>query len=369
MRAAVRHGPGKPLIVEDLALDDPVPDEVQVAIDACAICHSDLVYVDGGWAVEYPVVLGHEAAGQVVAIGTSSRAGQLTVGTRVVVSLIRTCGKCLACQRGHDVACSGRLRLRDRSPLSDASGRPVTQGLHTGAFADSVVVHRSQCVPIPDDLPATSAALLGCGVLTGVGAVTNTARVEAGEAVVVVGCGGVGLATVQGSRIANAEPVVAVDPLASKRKAALRFGATHAIDPAEDVPEAVRAATGGRLADHVFVTTASTSAMTSAIDLVAPMGTLVLVGMPDDGVTTRVDTGLLSARNQSILGSKMGTSRLAVDIPALVDHWRAGRLDLEGMVTSTHPLQEIGDAISQMRGGSAIRTVVCPGAQIEGSVV
>jgi S-(hydroxymethyl)glutathione dehydrogenase/alcohol dehydrogenase len=193
--------------------------------------------------------------------------------------------------------------------------------------------------------------------------------VEAGEAVVVVGCGGVGLATVQGSRIANAEPVVAVDPLASKRKAALRFGATHAIDPAEDVPEAVRAATGGRLADHVFVTTASTSAMTSAIDLVAPMGTLVLVGMPDDGVTTRVDTGLLSARNQSILGSKMGTSRLAVDIPALVDHWRAGRLDLEGMVTSTHPLQEIGDAISQMRGGSAIRTVVCPGAQIEGSVV
>ena len=192
MRAVVCHGPGAPLLVEDLTLADPDPDEVRVAIEACGICHSDLTYVDGGWAVDYPVVLGHEAAGRGTEVG--GKADRLLVDEKVVVSLIRSCGQCRACLRGHDVACTGRIRLHDHSPLTDPAGNPVTQGLYTGAFADAVVVHRSQCVSVPDDLPSTSAALLGCGVLTGVGAVTNTAQVDAGEAGGVGGCGGVGLA-------------------------------------------------------------------------------------------------------------------------------------------------------------------------------
>lgn len=359
VRAAVCHGPGAPLLVEDLTLADPGPDEVRVAIEACGICHSDLTYVDGGWAVDYPVVLGHEAAGRVTEVG--GKADGPVVGEKVVVSLIRSCGQCRACRRGHDVACTGRMHLHDHSPLTDPAGNPVTQGLYTGAFADAVVVHRSQCVPVPEDLPSTSAALLGCAVLTGVGAVTNTARVDAGEAVVVVGCGGVGLAAVQGARIAGADPIVAVDPLPNKRDAALRFGATHAVDADDDVTEAVRAATGGQLADHVLVTTPAPAAMAGALDLAAPMGTLILVGIPDDGVTTEFDTGLLAVRNQSILGSKMGTSRPAVDVPLLVEHWRAGRLDLDGMVTSVHPLEGIAGAVAEMRSGAAIRTVVCPG--------
>ena len=358
VRAAVCHGKGEALLVEDLILADPGPDEVRVAIEACGICHSDLTYVDGGWAVDYPVVLGHEAAGQVTEVGSES--DKLLVGEKVVVSLIRSCGQCRACQRGHAVACAGQIRLHSRSPLTDVVGNPVTQGLYTGAFADAVVVHRSQCVPIPEDLPSTSASLLGCGVLTGVGAITNTARVAGGDAVVVLGCGGVGLAAVQGARIAGADPIVAVDPLRNKRDAALRFGATYAVDTHNDANEAVRASTGGRLADHVLVTTPAPTAMVGALDLLAPMGALTVVGIPNDGVTNEFDTGLLAARNQSILGSKMGTSQLMIDVPILVEHWRTGRLDLDGMVTSVYPLEAIGEAVAEMRSGSAIRTVVCP---------
>ena len=359
IRAAVSRGVGLPPSIENLHLDAPGPDEVRVVVEACAVCHSDLSYVDGTWATDFPLVLGHEASGRVADVGHGVH--DLSTHDPVVVSLVRTCGECRACRKGHEVACTGNLSLNDRSPLSDADGNRIPQGLNVAAFATQVVVHRSQVVRLPDGFDLVEASLLGCSVLTGSGAVTNTAQVGRGDAVIVVGCGGVGVGAIQAARIAGAEPILAVDPEADKRKAALGFGATHTVDPVgDDVAVAIRSATGGRLADHLLVTTGAPAALDGAIDLLAPMGQLVIVGMPGDDVTIDVAPSWLAAANKSILGSKMGGARVSVDVPALLAHHRAGRLDLGGMVSTTHPLDELEEAFGEVRRGEVLRTVILP---------
>lgn len=359
IRAAVCRGVGEPQSIEQLLLAAPGPDEVRVRIDACAVCHSDLMYVDGGWATDFPLVMGHEAAGCVVEVGPGI--DDIGVGNQVVVSLVRSCGECPNCRRGHHVTCSGDFGLDRHGPLTDGTGSPVAQGLNTGAFAEQVVVHRSQVVSHPADVPSTSASLLACGVLTGAGAVHNTARVQTGDVVVVVGCGGVGIGAIQGARLAGAEPIVAVDPLPDKRESALVLGASHAVDPVSgDVAAVLREATGGRLADHLFITTAAPSALGGAVELLAPMGALVLVGMPPDGIAFEIDPTMLAAANQRILGSKMGTVRLAHDIPRLIGHYQAGDFELDALVTTTHPLEDIDLAFDEVRRGEVLRTVILP---------
>ena len=360
IQAAVCHGPGESLVLEEIEISKPSLNEVRVTVEACAICHSDLAYIDGDWKIDYPVVLGHEVAGKISEIGQGTET-DLKIGDRVVVSLIRTCGQCLACQRGHHVACTAKLGLHDQNPLKSKLGEKITQGLNTGGFAEEVLVHLSQCVPVTTNLPVTSAALLGCGVMTGVGSVVNTAQVTPGSSVVIIGCGGVGVAAIQAARISKAKSIIAIDPVLSKRKIALDFGATHAVDPDQDLAETVMSATGGYLADFVFVTTASPSAITSGSKLLAAMGSLVLVGMPADGVKSEFDPGMIAAQNQKILGSKMGTAKPETDIPMMVKFWEKGSLELESMVSSVHPLSEIANAIEEIRGGSVVRTVVCPG--------
>ncbi len=359
VRAAVCRGVGEPQSIEHLVLAAPGPGEVRVRIDACAVCHSDLMYTDGGWATDFPLVMGHEAAGCILETGPA--VADVAVGDQVVVSLVRSCGECPACRRGHHVTCSGEFALDRHSPLTDGTGSPVAQGLNTGAFAEQVVVHRSQVVPHPADVPSTSASLLACGVLTGAGAVHNTAQVQAGDVVVVVDCGGVGIGAIQGARLAGAEQIVAVDPLPDKRESALLLGASHAVDPVSgDVAAVLREATGGRLADHLFITTAAPSALDNAVELLAPMGALVLVGMPPDGIAFEVDPTMLAAANQRILGSKMGTVRLADDIPRLIDHYRAGDFELDALVTTTHSLEDIDLAFEEVRRGEVLRTVILP---------
>ncbi len=359
VRAAVCRGVGEPQSIEHLVLAAPGPGEVRVRVDACAVCHSDLMYTDGGWATDFPLVMGHEAAGCILETGPA--VADVAVGDQVVVSLVRSCGECPACRRGHHVTCSGEFALDRHSPLTDGTGSPVAQGLNTGAFAEQVVVHRSQVVPHPADVPSTSASLLACGVLTGAGAVHNTAQVQAGDVVVVVGCGGVGIGAIQGARLAGAEQIVAVDPLPDKRESALLLGASHAVDPVSgDVAAVLREATGGRLADHLFITTAAPSALDNAVELLAPMGALVLVGMPPDGIAFEVDPTMLAAANQRILGSKMGTVRLADDIPRLIDHYRAGDFELDALVTTTHSLEDIDLAFEEVRRGEVLRTVILP---------
>lgn len=356
VRAAVCRAFGEPLAIEELTLAAPGPGEVRVDVAASAICHSDISFIDGLWGGELPAVWGHEAVGRVVEVGDGV---DLALGSTVVVTLIRSCGECHFCRRGHTVACTESWPLDERSPLTDANGAPVHHGLRTAAFAEQVVVHASQCVVVPDDVSAASAALLACGVITGVGAVTNTAGLEPGSTAVVIGCGGVGLNVVQGAALAEASIVVAVDLEQTKLDLARSLGATHVANPAtDDVVATVADATGGVMADYVFVAVGAKAAFDSATALASSMGAIVLVGMPASGVTTEIDPGTIAAMNQRILGSKMGTSVIADDIPELVTAYKAGRLELDRLVSSTVPLERINDAMDEVRSGAALRNVI-----------
>ncbi len=355
--AAVCRAFGAPLVVEEVGLRGPEPGEVLVDLRACAICHSDLAFMDGAWGGMLPAVYGHEAAGVVRACGEG--VGDLVPGDRVVVTLVRSCGHCFYCARGEETACDEAWPPAERTPLVDAAGRAVGQGMGTAAFAEAVVVDRSQLVRVEPDVPFAAAALLACGVLTGVGAVLNTAAVPAGASVVVVGVGGVGLNAVQGARLAGAAPIVALDIVAAKRAAALAFGATAVVDPlAGDAADAVRALTGGRGADYVFVTVGSKAAIEAGMALLRRGGSLVIVGMPATGVTVDLDPTSLAAYGQRVLGSRMGAARLARDIPMLVEHYRAGRLRLDELISGRYPLSAINEAILDARAGSALRNVI-----------
>ena len=356
IRAAVSRDPGGALCLEELCLADPQPEEVRVRIGAVAICGSDIAYVDGKWDCSRPAVFGHEAAGLVDAAGPGATG--VEVGDRVVVTLVRSCGSCRYCVRGEPVACSGRFASDERSPISDYEGMRVEQGLRVGAFASLVLVHRSQVVRIDPEIDLDVAALLSCGVLTGVGAVFNTAEVRPGSHVVVFGSGGVGLNVLQGARLAEASTVTAVDPDPSKLVAAVRFGATHTVRSSDDVVAAVSDATREAMADYVFVATESVAAVEAGFEVLARMGALVLVGMPATGVTTTLDVGSLAGFNQRVLGSKMGSSRPVRDIPKLAALYREGRLELDGLITGRYPFEKINEALDSARRGGALRNLV-----------
>jgi S-(hydroxymethyl)glutathione dehydrogenase/alcohol dehydrogenase len=356
VRAAVCRQFGAPLTIEELVLAAPDAGEVQVRVDAVAICHSDVSQAAGAWGGELPAVYGHEAAGVVVATGGGVG---LAPGQRVVVTLIRSCGECRHCRRGERVACTTSFALDQRSPLTTAAGQPVVHGLRCAAFAEQVVVHASQVVAVDDTIAAAPASLLACGVITGVGAVLNTAGVEPGSSVVVIGCGGVGLNVLQGAVLAGAGVIVAVDLQPAKLELAGTLGATHVANPAtDDVAAVVAEATGASMADYVFVAAGSKPALDSGLPLVASMGALVVVGMPASGVMGSYDPGWLAGLNQRILGSKMGTSVIERDIPALLARYRAGELELDGLISRTFALDQINEAFDEVRSGAALRNVI-----------
>ena len=252
-RAAVCREFGAPLTIENVELAEPGPGEIRVKIKACAICHSDIFYWEGAWGGDLPAVYGHEAAGIVEAVGPGVT--RVKAGDPVVATLIRSCGFCPSCSGGVPVFCEEVFDLDRESPLKDRDGATIVHGMRIGAFAEHVVVHHSQVAPIPADMKLDVASLIACGVLTGFGAVVNTADVGTGASVVVIGCGGVGLNSVQGARVAGAAPIIAVDVAEGKLEAARAFGATHAINAKpEDVAARVAEITDGRKADFVFVT-------------------------------------------------------------------------------------------------------------------
>ena len=357
MRAAVCLAPGEPLVLEEVTLAPPGPGEVEVRIAVCAICHSDVAFLTGAWATSLPAVFGHEAAGVVVEVGAGVR--NVTPGDHVVVTLIRACGRCRSCRQGHGT-CETRFPLDERSPLAlAADGTPLHQGLGTAAFAERVVVDASQVVAIEKEIPLDSAALLACGVITGVGAVTNTARVPPGASVVVVGCGGVGLNAIQGARLVGAKTITAIDVSAAKLAAAGRFGATDGVDAgSEDPAAAVRRLTRGRGADYVLVTVGAARALEQGLAMLAPGGALVIVGMPADGVRINVDPAMLASRGQRILGSKMGGTHIPTEIPDLIALYRQGRLLLDELITARYPLDQINQAIADHRLGASLRNLI-----------
>ncbi len=356
IRAAVVRKFGAPMTIENIELAEPKMGEVQVRMKACAICHSDIVYAQGGWGGELPMVLGHEAAGIVEAVGPGVTRAK--IGDHVAVTLIRSCGGCHYCSAGDGFLCEEVFPLDQQSPLSSA-GQELTHGLRTGAFAEAVVVDQSQIVAVPNDVPMEVVSLMSCGVITGVGAVTNTAKMPAGSHAVVIGCGGVGLNAVQGAALSGARSLIAIDLSDDKLEAAAGFGATHGFNPMSgDVVAQVMAATGGKGADYVFVTVGAKQAIEGAQSYIKKSGTIVVVGMPENGVMTAFDPSTLAAWDQKIIGSKMGSSGVTRDIPWLVDLYQSGKLRLDEMVTGRYKLDQINDAIASTKRGDALRNVI-----------
>jgi S-(hydroxymethyl)glutathione dehydrogenase / alcohol dehydrogenase len=354
MRAAICYEFGQPLVIEEVQLDGPKAGEVKVRLAACAICHSDILYADGGWGGTLPAVYGHEAAGIVEAVGAGVN---LKPGDHVVVSLIRSCGCCYYCSQGEPTLCETRFPLDTQTPLQGKNG-PLVQGLRTGAFAEYVVVEASQAVKIPDSMPLASASLLACGVITGLGAVTHTAKAPAGSSVVVIGLGGVGLNSIQGAVLCGAQPIIGVDTLESKLESAKQFGATHGVLAQRNVKDVVFDLTSGRGADYVFVTVGSAKAMAQGLTLIRRGGTYVQVGMPASGVMLEVESANFAGDAQRILGSKMGSIRPQVDIPKLVNLYQQGRLKLDELITKRYRLEDINEAIAAVKRGEALRNVI-----------
>ncbi len=357
MKAAICYEFGQPLVVEEIELAPPQAGEVRVKLTACAICHSDILFAEGAWGGTLPAVYGHEAAGIVAELGPGVEG--LAVGDHVVVTLIRSCGTCHYCAQGKPYACETKFALDRNSPITKADGSAITHGLRTGAFAEEAVVHASQVVAIPKEVPLESASLLGCGVITGFGAVVNTASVPAYSSVVVIGTGGVGLNSVQGAVQSGASTIIAIDLLDEKLEAARKFGATHVINAIkEDVVAAVKDATEGRGADYVFVTVGATKAIEQSYDLMGKGGAVVLVGMTASDVMTEYCPCNIADNSQRILGSKMGSARIQVDIPSLVALYQQGRLQLDELISGRYRLDEINDAIESVKKGEALRNVV-----------
>jgi Zn-dependent alcohol dehydrogenase len=255
--------------------------------------------------------------------------------------------------------CDTTFHLDEDGPLRSKDGEAIHQGLRTGAFAEHVVVDASQVVRVPKDLPLDSASLLACGVITGLGAVANTAEVRPGSDVAVIGTGGVGLNSVQGAALGDAKTVIAIDLSDDKLAASKGFGATHTVNSAKvDAKDAVRALTQGRGADYVFVTVGAKAAIEEGFGLLCRGGTLVIVGMPASGVTTAFDPATFANESQRVLGSKMGSTRLQVDVPKLVDLYQQGHLKLDELISGRYPLEKINEAVASVKRGEALRNVI-----------
>jgi Zn-dependent alcohol dehydrogenase len=346
-----------PLTVKQLTLADPRHGELLVRIDAAGVCHSDLSVVNGDRPRPMPMALGHEAAATVLALGDPDDR-QFAVGDQVVLVFLPPCGECVDCASGQGYLCpngaaangEGRL-MRGGSRLSDC-GQPVHHHLGISAFATHAVIDRRSAVKVDRDIPSETAALFGCAVLTGVGAVLNTAQVRPGESVLIYGLGGVGLAALLGAVAAGAQPVFAIDPSPEKRALALELGASMAVAPDE----------AGTLAktDVVIETVGKAVVLALAYAAARRGGRIVTVGLPNPSEMLQIPAVSLVADSKTLMGSYLGSSIPSRDIPRYVALWRAGRLPVERLLTSISPLSEINILLDRLADGSAIRQVVKP---------
>ena len=370
IQAAVCRAFGEPLSIETLRLDPPARGEVRIRVLASSICHSDITYMDGGWGGDLPAVFGHEVAGVVTDIGPAAGSvigsANVQVGDRVLVSLLRSCGHCEHCEAGVPTQCVAEFPIDSAPRLADGKGRPVRAGLRVGGFAESVVVDASQAVKIPVDVPDEAACLISCGVMTGFGAAVNTAGVQVGDSVAVIGCGGVGLNCVQGAALAGAFPLAAIDVSGEKLEQARAFGATDTINAmVEDIAGTARALTGGRGFDVALTAVGNARAIEQAMPLLAPDGALVVVGMPPDDERVALNATGLAHKGQRLLGCKMGGSRLRIDVPRLFRLYRGGRLQLDQLVSSRRPLRAINESIELSRRSRSLRHVIVFPGQTE----
>jgi S-(hydroxymethyl)glutathione dehydrogenase/alcohol dehydrogenase len=359
--AAVLDAVGS-LRLEEVELEPPRRDEVLVRLLASGICRSDLSLIDGKWPAPLPMVLGHEGAGVIEAVGEA--VDPTRIGEPVVLTFTPACGHCRFCLHGRVNLCTAAARAMDDGVLLDGStrlrrdGGPIHHLALVSSFATHAVVPASAAIRVPADLDPTLACLLGCGVLTGVMSVTRRANVRPGESVAVLGCGGVGLATIMGARLVSAYPILAVDPVESKRELALRLGATHAVDPAaEDPVTAIRNAVPGGV-DHAFEAIGVPAVAEQAFAATRTGGKTVLIGQPALGVTASFPVYDVTQFEHDVLGTHIGAAIPALDIPTLAVLATVGMLDLDPLVTHRYPLEDIDAAIDASRSWTAGRVVL-----------
>jgi S-(hydroxymethyl)glutathione dehydrogenase/alcohol dehydrogenase len=356
MKAAVFHGPHKPLTIENVDIDKPMGREVLVRTVASGVCHSDLHFVDGFYPFPTPAILGHEAAGIVDAVGP--QVAEFKPGDHVIACLSLFCGHCDYCLTGKTHLCPNRpARAKNEPPKLSWKGQPVNQFANLSAYAEQMLVHENALVKIDDQMPLDRAALIGCGVTTGVGAVLNTARIEPGSTVAVFGAGGVGLAAIQGARIAGARMIIAVDTVAAKLARARDLGATHEVDASKDDPvKTIRTMTNGGV-DYSFEAIGLKIAAEQCFDCIRAGGTATVIGMIPVGQKIELD-GPMFLREKKIQGCSMGSNRFKVDMPRYIELYRQGRLRLDEMITRRGKLEDVNEAFRAMKAGEVARTVL-----------
>ena len=360
MQAAIFRKPHEPLTIESVELDSPGRREVLVRTAASGVCHSDLHLIDGlgRFPLGDPYVLGHEGAGVVEAVGEDVT--YVKPGDHVVACLSGFCGMCEQCLAGHPNLCTGGITVRSASasPRLSLAGRPVVQGFGIASYAERMLLHENSLVRIDPQIPLDRAALVGCGVLTGVGAALRTAAVRPGQTVAVYGCGGVGLSIIQGARIAGARQIIAVDRFDSKLEMAHELGATHTVNSTTGDPvEAIRGLTGSAGVDHAFEAVGNVTLVRQAIQSLAIRGTATIVGvLPPDA---SIEFPWMAIRPECrVQTSRMGSNQFRSDIPNYLELYRQGKLNLDDMITVRRPLSDINDAFRAMTAGEVARTVL-----------
>lgn len=360
MQAAVFRQPHQPLTIESVDIDRPRRREVLVRTAASGVCHSDLHLVEGNgrFPLGQPYVLGHEGSGVVEAVGDDVTYVQ--PGDHIVACLSGFCGMCEQCLAGHPNLCTGGITGRDTAagPRLTLEGQAVVQGFGIASYAEHMLLHENSLVRIDPGIPLDRAALVGCGVLTGVGAALRTAAVRAGQTVAVFGCGGVGLSIIQGARIAGARQIIGVDRYDSKLEMASELGATHTVNSALGDPvEAIRDLTRNAGVDHAFEAVGNAALVRQAIQSLAMRGTATIVGvLPPDA---SIEFPWMAIRPECrIQTSRMGSNQFRVDIPNYLELYRQGRLDLDQMISARRPLEDINDAFRAMNAGEVARTVL-----------
>ena len=360
MKAAVLYEEFQPLVVEELDLEGPRSGEVLVKLAASGVCHSDLHYIKGVREHPMPVVLGHEGAGTVEEVGPNVTYAR--PGDHVVLSFVPTCGRCSYCVNGRHNLCEARYGLRGSLPDGTRRLRKGDQEIYhfngLSTFGERAVVPEDSLVLVREDAPLDKVALIGCGVPTGVGAAIHTAKVQPGSKVVVIGTGGVGLNVVQGSALAGAETIIAVDIRGPKLEHALQFGATHLVNGAtEDVAERVRDITNGEMADYAFEVIGSVEAIYQALHTTRRGGTTVIVGVAPTGAQLTIDPDFLH-QDRVLMGCTYGSCYPRADMPMLVDLYMSGKLKLDELISRTFPLEEINTAFDLLDRGEVARSII-----------
>jgi S-(hydroxymethyl)glutathione dehydrogenase/alcohol dehydrogenase len=359
MRAAVVNGFGQGFEIEDLDIADPIGREVLVDVKASGLCHSDLHFAVSDFGMAPPMVLGHEVSGIVAEIGPEVT--EFAVGDHVVGSLVQFCGACLACLSGNTVSClrpEVTLRPEGAPPRLSRGGEPVLAAMGTAGFAEQALIHENQLVRIDPAVPFPEASVLGCGTITGAGAVLNSSGVRPGDTVAVIGLGGVGLNVVSGARLVGAARIIVIDLNDSKLELARAFGATDGVNASVgDVVAAVRELTGGGV-DHAFEVIGRTETAEQAIAMLRVGGTASLIGIHPPGATIEIDVNGLLREHKKVSGVYMGASNIKRDIPFYASLFLQGRLDLTDLISSEIALDDINDAYEQLRSGRTARTVI-----------